>query len=128
MGNLTTAGDVAVVVVGAIASTVVAGFAIGRLLQPLSRSIRPDGEAASLENAGFYIGALERALLYALVAAGRPEAVALIFAAKSIARFPSFKEERFAEYFLIGTLSSVLSATLVGFAVRALLGFPLVAG
>jgi hypothetical protein len=31
----------------------------------------------------------------------------LILTAKSIARYPEFKSERFAEYFLIGTLLSI---------------------
>jgi len=35
-------------------------------------------------------------------------------AAKSIARFQELKERKFAEYYLIGTLSSILFAMLVG--------------
>ena len=57
--------------------------------------------------------------MHGFVVAGAPGAVALVVAAKSIARFPSFKEERFAEYFLIGTLASVLVACALGLAVRA---------
>jgi hypothetical protein len=36
-----------------------------------------------------------------------PALVGLILTGKSIARFPEFKETRFAEYFLIGTLLSI---------------------
>jgi hypothetical protein len=40
--------------------------------------------------------------------------VGLILTAKSIARYPEFKSERFAEYFLIGTLLSISMALLGG--------------
>lgn len=43
-------------------------------------------------------------------------------AAKSIARFPSFKEEKFAEHYLIGTLLSPLTAVAAGFGARAAMG------
>jgi hypothetical protein len=40
--------------------------------------------------------------------------VGLIFTAKAIARYPEFRSERFAEYFLIGTLLSLAIAILGG--------------
>jgi hypothetical protein len=43
-----------------------------------------------------------------------PATVGLILTAKSIARYPEFKSERFAEYFLIGTLLSISLAILGG--------------
>jgi len=55
---------------------------------------------------GSRIGTLERWIILVLGVAGRWEAVALVMGAKSIARF----EEPFAEYFLVGTLSSLLVA------------------
>lgn len=55
---------------------------------------------------GSRIGTLERWIVLVLGVAGRWEAVALVMGAKSIARF----EEPFAEYFLVGTLSSLLVA------------------
>jgi hypothetical protein len=60
--------------------------------------------------------------------AGAPDAAALVIAGKSIARFPSFKEERFAEYYLIGTLMSLSTAVGLALAVRAIVGMhPIVA-
>lgn len=41
-------------------------------------------------------------------------AISIIVAAKSIARFEELKDRRFAEYYLIGTLSSILFATIIG--------------
>lgn len=61
-------------------------------------------------------------LLYGLILLGSPDAAALVIAAKSIARFPSFSEEKFAEYYLIGTLLSLLVAAATAFGVRAAMG------
>lgn len=56
---------------------------------------------------GEVIGILERLITFGLMAAGSPAAVGLVVAAKSAARFPEFKDPEFAEYFLVGTLTSV---------------------
>lgn len=40
-------------------------------------------------------------------------AIGFTVAAKAVARYPQFKNSAFAEYFLIGTLSSVGLATLI---------------
>jgi len=71
-------------------------------------------EAGGLERAGATVGCLERALTLTFVLVGQYEAIALILAAKSVARFQELKKREFAEYYLIGTLSSMLFAMLVG--------------
>ena len=75
-----------------------------------------------MQNAGLYIGWLERFLVVTALLLQSPVTVGLILTAKSIARYPEFKSERFAEYFLIGTLLS-LSVALVGGALLAKLMF-----
>ncbi len=60
-----------------------------------------------LQNAGMYIGWLERFLIVTSLLLQSPATVGLILTAKSIARYPEFKSKRFAEYFLIGTLLSI---------------------
>ncbi len=75
-----------------------------------------------MESAGRYIGWLERTLLYGLILAGAPDAAALVIAGKSIARFPEFSKEDFAEYYLIGSLLSLVIAAGCAIAVRASLG------
>jgi hypothetical protein len=67
-----------------------------------------------LQNAGLYIGWLERFLVVTALLLQSPATVGLILTAKSIARYPEFKSERFAEYFLIGTLLSISMALLGG--------------
>jgi hypothetical protein len=69
--------------------------------------------------AGEVIGVLERMATFVLVASGAFTAVGFVIAAKAAARFPLFKEKAFAEYFLIGTLTSVGLALLLGLVVLA---------
>lgn len=70
---------------------------------------------------GRAIGVLERAVTLTLVLQGQYGALGLVVAAKSLARFKALENRDFAEYFLIGTLASLLLALLGGLALRALL-------
>ncbi len=70
---------------------------------------------------GRTIGALERAITLTLVLLGQYGALGLIVAAKSVARFKALEDREFAEYFLIGTLASLLLALAGGLGLRALL-------
>jgi hypothetical protein len=69
---------------------------------------------------GEVIGILERLVTFVLVVSGALPAIGFVIAAKAAARFPLFKEKAFAEYFLIGTLSSVGLALLFGLLASAL--------
>jgi len=127
IGRVLSDDHVVVVGFGALMATFVGGAAIGTVLRPLATGLAPVDREQKRIHAGLYIGWLERALLYGFIVAGAPGAAAVVVAAKSIARFPSFRDERFAEYYLIGTLSSVLVAAAAAVAVRAILGLgPLV--
>ncbi len=93
------------------------GYLIRFLTRPLTRHLPRLGDenTQSLRNAGMYIGWLERSLVLTAVILRSPATVGLVLAAKSIARFPELgKSERFAEYFLIGTLLSLLAAIFGG--------------
>ena len=80
-----------------------------------------DGATEDL-GAGEIIGILERLLIYLLILGGGGLAtVGFVVAAKSAARFPQFKDPAFAEYFLIGSLTSMGMATALGLAVQQLL-------
>src|SRR6267378_3301032 len=63
---------------------------------------------------GYLIRFLVRFLAVTALLLQSPATVGLILTAKSIARYPEFKSERFAEYFLIGTLLSISMALLGG--------------
>ena len=69
---------------------------------------------SGLKHAGLAIGILERIFVLTLVLYGQFTAIILVLAAKSIARFEDLKKREFAEYYLIGTFSSMLFALYVG--------------
>lgn len=63
----------------------------------------------TLPGAGAVIGSLERVLCAIFIGLGQYASIGLIYTAKSIARFKKIEENpRFAEYYLIGTLYSIL--------------------
>jgi hypothetical protein len=96
-------------------------FGGGYLIRFLTKGLmdRAEKDTAStneeqLQNAGLYIGWLERFLVLTALLLHAPTFVGLILTAKSIARYPEFRSESFAEYFLIGTLLSISMALLAG--------------
>jgi hypothetical protein len=101
------------------------GYLIRFLVRSLATGVKSHSHertSEQLQNAGLYIGWLERFLVITALLLQSPATVGLILTAKSIARYPEFKSERFAEYFLIGTLLSI-SIALVGGALLAKLIF-----
>lgn len=78
------------------------------------------GEVDTQEyNRGRVIGVLERWLLIATVMLGTYAALGLLVAAKGLVRIKELEDRDFSEYFLIGTLTSVLLALVLGLLVRA---------
>ncbi|WP_404450274.1 DUF3307 domain-containing protein [Sutcliffiella horikoshii] len=63
---------------------------------------------------GKIIGYLERLLVIALILMGSFSAVGFIVAAKSLTRFKQMDDRDWAEYFLLGTLTSFLFAIIYG--------------
>lgn len=93
------------------------GYLIRILARSLAENVKshsPERASEQLQNAGLYIGWLERFLVVTALLLQSPATVGLILTAKSIARYPEFKSERFAEYFLIGTLLSISIAFIGG--------------
>lgn len=86
--------------------------------------IRPDESHAVRDDelrVGRFIGILERLLIAGLAVGGQFGAIGFVLAAKSIARFKEMDKRAFAEYYLIGTLLSVLIALIVGWAFRTVM-------
>ena len=94
-------------------------------LVPVSEAPKGGKEAitvAAVElSRGLVIGVLERTLALTLVLTSQFSALGLILAAKAIVRYQALDDRDFAEYVLIGTLTSLLIALLVGLGLRQLL-------
>jgi hypothetical protein len=116
---------VALVLLGLAAATLAWGFVVEAAVASLSAQLErleEEPRASGIRHAGRSIGWIERGLVFGGVALGRPELVAVVVAVKSVARLPEFKDEAFAEYFLIGSLLSLAGALGAGVVVRLLLG------
>ena len=108
--NLLTIGT------GILFLTLPASIILSQLLRQWSESIADDS-GQSLQNAGKYIGILERLFVFVFVLTGHWESVGFLIAAKSVFRFGDLKESKerkLTEYILIGTLMSFGIAILVG--------------
>ena len=92
------------------------GYLVRLVTKPLLKgNLEIIGESTDeLQNAGMYIGWLERFVVLTSLVLQSPATVGLVLTAKSIARYPELKSVRFAEYFLIGTLLSVTLGILGG--------------
>lgn len=105
-------------VAGVICATLAGQYAVGLLMRPHGARIRNNG----LRDGGRLIGMLERGLIFALILLGQPLGVGFLVAAKSVLRFgTATKDQRTAEYVIIGTLASFGWAILTSYAALGLL-------
>ena len=105
--------------------TVVSGIVIQVVMSKWSDSLNSSSDE-SLNNAGKYIGILERLLIFTFVVTGHWEAIGFLIAAKSVFRFGDLKESKerkLTEYILIGTLLSFGIALITGIIVVKLLTY-----
>lgn len=112
---------VLLIAIAVLAATLAWGVVVETAIALFSARLETIEEGVSAEgvrHAGRVIGWLERSLIVAGITAGHPELLAVVVAVKSVARLPEFKDETFAEYFLIGTLLSLTGAILAGGLVR----------
>ncbi|WP_417260939.1 DUF3307 domain-containing protein [Celeribacter sp.] len=87
---------------GAIYATRAGGFAVGKLMEGFG----PSPIEQSLDKGGFWIGLLERALIFLLLIGQMPGGIGFLVAAKSVLRFEAAQEGKKAEWVIIGTLAS----------------------
>ena len=104
--------------------TVVSAIIVRELMSQWSDALN-EGEDASLNKAGKYIGMLERLFVFIFVVTGRWEGIGFLLAAKSVFRFGDLKESKdrkLTEYIMIGTLCSFGIALATGMLVLELIG------
>jgi hypothetical protein len=104
------------------------GYLVQKVTQSFLNAIDDTIKAVKpgLPNAGQYIGWIERGLVLTFVLTGFNDAVGFLLAVKALTRYPEIKEDtkgHFAEYFLIGTLTSVGLALGGGLTVRGVISW-----
>ncbi|HQJ33055.1 MAG TPA: hypothetical protein PLO13_06820 [Anaerolineaceae bacterium] len=79
--------------------------------QPSDQQKNNQADSSEVEGAGAWVGTFERIIMVLFASLGQYAAMGLLIAAKSMARYDKIsKSSAFAEYYLIGTLYSVLFA------------------
>ncbi len=98
----------------------VGAWFVGRFLSPYKD---PDSTKKSmgLLGAGKKIGQVERAIILTLALMGEFGTISFVFVAKSMARFEQLKERHFAEYYLLGTLLSILFALITAILIQGVI-------
>jgi len=79
--------------------------------------LEEDNSDDSLQNAGMYIGILERLFVFSFITLNQWSAIGLLIAAKSVFRFGDLsraKDRKLTEYMLIGSLVSFGLSILIG--------------
>ena len=108
-----------VLITGVIVTLTAGQHAIALLMRPHSQRIRNNG----LRDGGRQIGLLERGLIFLFILTGLPLGVGFLIGAKSILRFgTASRDQRTAEYVIIGTLASFGWALVAALATQAVLG------
>lgn len=91
-----------------------------KIFKALFHQFKPEDndELPTINNAGATIGILERFLIFICIINNLFTSIGLIFTAKSIARYKRINDEpAFSEYYLIGTLSSLLYTIIIYFTI-----------
>ncbi|EKN3982455.1 DUF3307 domain-containing protein [Yersinia enterocolitica] len=101
---------------------------INILINGVTESIKTDviTKASDTNNAGKWIGYLERTMVFVFVLFGEFSAIAGMLAAKSVFRFNDLKEEKDSnktEYIMIGTFSSFSIALIISLLTKYALSF-----
>ncbi|MFD5829216.1 hypothetical protein [Lentzea sp. NPDC060358] len=114
-----------VVLSGLIAAVFLSDDLIRVVLRPTMAALTVERvDVAALQPTSLHIGWLERALVFVLIAGGQADAAALGITIKALFRLGDGSQDRhvLTEYYLIGTLTSVVLATVVAVVVRIGLG------
>ena len=90
------------------------------LISKMLSSYKPDDKDRNIEqdnNAGRFIGTVERLIILIFISIDQYAAIGLVLTAKSIARYDKIvSKPAFAEYYLLGTLLSTVTAVIASFA------------
>ncbi|WP_313343109.1 DUF3307 domain-containing protein [Sedimentibacter sp.] len=85
-------------------------------IQKLLAIYKPISDKEEFNNAGRFIGTVERIIMLIFLSIEQYSAIGLVLTAKSVARYDKIsKEKDFAEYYLLGTLLSTVVVIVVSF-------------
>ena len=118
-------GFTLIVTVGGFVATVQwAGLFVAKFTKRLIDENNLKLDIDGLKDGGKWIGRLERALIFAFIFCDYPAGIGFLVAAKSILRFENARQQKVAEYVLIGTLMSFALAIALALLTKWVTTFP----
>lgn len=102
---------VSLIIIGSL--YIITVFGNGVIVKILLKPFQPDNLPIGMPNAGRMIGYLERALILTFLIIEQPTLIGFVLTIKAIYRYGDIQGDsntkmRISEYFIIGTLTSVL--------------------
>jgi hypothetical protein len=73
------------------------------------------------EGMGKWIGYLERTIVYILIITGNFSTIGFVIAVKALSRFKELENKEFAEYFIVGTMASMIITIVISLFVKSLI-------
>ncbi len=110
---------------GLLSAVWTGGVVVGFAVKPYARRVSgQESPREGLARAGRTIGYCERALIYVFMVCGTESLIGFVIAAKALMRLPEARDpssRESSEYYLVGTLFSIVWAVAIGLGVRAAL-------
>lgn len=101
--------------------TIPTSVLIGKMTNKWSNELTGSNQTKGLENAGKWIGTIERVLIFTFIIVNQLSVIGFLLAAKSVFRFGDLKDstdQKKTEYIIIGTFISFLLAILMGLVIQ----------
>ena len=104
--------------------TIPTSVLIGKMTNKWSNELSGSNETKGLENAGKWIGIIERVLIFTFIIVNQLSVIGFLLTAKSVFRFGDLKnatDQKKTEYIIIGTFISFLLAILMGLIIQQII-------
>ncbi len=101
--------------------TIPSSVLIGKMTNKWSNELSGSNKTKGLENAGKWIGIIERVLIFTFIIVNQLSVIGFLIAAKSVFRFGDLKDstdQKKTEYIIIGTFISFLLAIIMGLIIQ----------
>ncbi|MCB9002453.1 MAG: DUF3307 domain-containing protein [Bacteroidales bacterium] len=104
--------------------TIPTSVLIGKMTKKWSKELFGSNKTKGLENAGKWIGIIERVLIFTFIIVNQLSVIGFLLAAKSVFRFGDLKDstdQKKTEYIIIGTFISFFFAIIMGLIIQQII-------
>ncbi len=104
--------------------TIPTSVLIGKMTNKWNNELSDSNKIKGLENAGKWIGIIERVLIFTFIIVNQLSVIGFLLAAKSVFRFGDLKnstDQKKTEYIIIGTFISFLLAIIMGLIIQQII-------